>query len=213
MDKNIRSMRREYNRDGLLEKDIDDNPVTQFGRWFKAALDTGIKDANAMTLSTVSNEGRPSSRIVLLKEFDEKGFVFFTNYQSKKGSDIEAHAVGSLLFYWSDLERQVRIEGSLTKVSRELSESYFHSRPVESQLGALASDQSRILGSREELENRYEDLKKQYEGKEIPCPEYWGGYRLEPDRMEFWQGRPSRLHDRFEYVFEDNQWIHRRLYP
>ncbi len=213
MDKDISSLRREYNRDGLFEKDLDDNPVAQFDHWFNDALNSGLKDANAMTLSTVSKEGQPSSRIVLLKEFDEKGFVFFTNYKSRKGEDIEANAVGSLLFYWPDLERQVRIEGSMTRVSREVSKSYFHSRPIESQLGALASDQSRTLKNREELEKRYLDLKKQFEGKEIPCPEYWGGYRLKPERMEFWQGRPSRLHDRFEYILEANRWVHRRLYP
>lgn len=213
MERDIRSLRREYNREGLLEKNLDNNPVIQFDHWFQDSMNAGVKDANAMSLSTVGEDNRPSSRIVLLKEFDEQGFVFFTNYDSRKGSEIEANSFGALLFYWSDLERQVRIEGSITKVEREVSESYFHSRPAESQLGALASDQSRMLKNREDLENRYRELKKRYEGKEIPCPDFWGGYRLYPDRMEFWQGRPSRLHDRFEYLRDGARWIHRRLYP
>lgn len=213
MERDIRSLRREYNRKGLLEQDLEDDPLILFDHWFQDALDAGLKDANAMSLSTVDPNNRPSSRIVLLKELDADGFVFYTNYESKKGSDIEANALGALLFYWSDLERQVRIEGSITKVDRKVSESYFHSRPIESQLGAVASDQSRILKNREELENRYHELKKKYNGKEIPCPDFWGGYQLNPDRIEFWQGRPSRLHDRFEYIRKGDHWEHRRLYP
>ncbi|HKI45746.1 MAG TPA: pyridoxamine 5'-phosphate oxidase [Balneolales bacterium] len=213
MDRDISSLRREYNRDGLLEKDLDDNPVVQFDHWFQDSLKAGLKDANAMSLSTTGENNRPSSRIVLLKEFDEQGFVFFTNYRSRKGSEIEANFFGALLFYWSELERQVRIEGSIDKVNRDISESYFHSRPVESQLGAVASEQSQMLKNREELESKYQELKKKYEGREIPCPDFWGGYRLRPDRIEFWQGRPSRLHDRFEYIREGDRWIHRRLYP
>ncbi len=213
MEKSIASIRREYSRAGLQEEDLAENPLDLFDKWFREALDARLKDANAMILSTADKSGKPSSRIVLLKDFDDEGFVFFTNYQSRKGREIEQNVFGALLFYWAELERQVRIEGALVKTSREVSEAYFHSRPVESQLSALASDQSRVLRDRQELEAKIRELSEKYGDGEIPCPKFWGGYLLKPDRIEFWQGRPGRLHDRFEFFSIDGRWNHHRLYP
>ncbi len=209
----IMQLRREYAKRGLDEKELEQDPVKQFEKWFKAAVDEGLTDPNAMTLSTVSGNGKPSGRIVLLKDFDAEGFVFFTNYDSQKGQEIARNSFVSMVFYWSAMERQVRIEGKAQKISEKDSEEYFHSRPFESQIGALASKQSKEIPNREYLEKLFNDLKELYEGSIVPKPESWGGYRVEPDRFEFWQGRTGRLHDRIVYNLEGNHWKMSRLSP
>lgn len=197
----------------LNEKDVDPNPFTQFGTWFKQA-ETAVRILpNAMTLAAASMNGVPSARVVLLKDFDERGFVFYTNYDSPKGKDLDQNAVASLCFYWPELGRQVRITGTASRTSREESEVYFHTRPVDSQLGAWASNQSQVIESRAVLEARMEELVKKYEGREIPLPPYWGGYRVAPSVIEFWQSRPSRLHDRLRYTRRERDWMIERLAP
>ena len=169
---------------------------------------------NAMTLATVAKDGVPSARLVLLKDFDEGGFVFYTNYDSQKGKELEENATAALCFYWAELARQVRMTGTTTRTSRQESEAYFHTRPIDSQLGAWASNQSEVISGREALEQRMEDVLKEYEGKRIPLPPYWGGYRVAPFMFEFWQNRPSRLHDRIRYrLAADGKWIIERLAP
>jgi pyridoxamine 5'-phosphate oxidase len=178
-----------------------------------AALNSDIIDANAMTLSTVDADCRPSSRVVLLRGFDTSGFTFFTNYESKKGHDLAANPNAVLHFFWPELERQVNIRGSAAKISHEESEAYFKSRPVESRIGAWASNQSSVLESRDELEKRVEELRAKFGGDDIPLPPFWGGFRVTPDRFEFWQGRSSRLHDRICYELKENNWEISRLSP
>lgn len=198
----------------LTESNVDPDPFKQFQAWFEQAEAAGSKLPNAMTLATATRDGRPSSRMVLLKGFDDRGFVFFTNYESQKGVELEENPIAALNFYWSVLDRQVRITGHTTKTSREESEEYFHTRPVDSQLGAWASRQSRVIGSREALEENMRRLMTEYEGKQIPLPPFWGGYRLSPIIMEFWQNRASRLHDRLRYTRQDNgNWLIERLSP
>lgn len=196
----------------LLETDVDPNPFVQFHHWFEEAF-ARITEANAMTLATASTEGAPSARMVLLKEFDERGFVFFTNYESRKGRELEANPVASLVFWWKELQRQVRIEGWVKKVESYESDRYFQSRPRGSRLGAWASPQSGIVSSREELDVRYREVESEYQGREIPRPPYWGGYRVVPKSIEFWQGRTNRLHDRLRYRREEGDWILERLAP
>ncbi len=195
------------------EKDVLSDPVAQFGRWMKEAISAGLREANAMTLATSSPDGIPSTRIVLLKDYDEKGFVFFTNYESRKAHALGVHPRASLLFYWAELERQVRVDGAVEKVPTAVSEKYFHSRPRDSQLGAWASPQSHVIPDRAYLDAQFAELKKQYDGKTIPCPPHWGGYRLVPAAVEFWQGRANRLHDRFEYIRDAAGWSLHRLAP
>jgi pyridoxamine 5'-phosphate oxidase len=209
----ISNMRRNYTLDGLLEKDLDPNPIEQFSRWFTEATQSKIREPNAMTLATADKSGLASARIVLLKSFDEKGFVFFTNYASRKGKEIAGAKKGTLLFFWDILERQIRIEGKINKISKEDSEAYFHTRPFESQVGGLASNQSAVIQSREELEKKYSDLLETYKGKQVPMPKTWGGYILEPSKIEFWQGRASRLHDRILYTKKNKTWKIERLSP
>ncbi len=206
-------MRRNYALGGLIETNIEKSPIDQFSIWFKEALNSKILEANAMTLATADKSGLASARIVLLKSFDEKGFIFFTNYESRKGKEIQETKKGTLLFFWDALERQVRIEGKLKKISTKDSDEYFHSRPFESQVGAIASSQSKVLKSREELEKKYSALLVQYKDKKVPMPKQWGGYILEPSKIEFWQGRPSRLHDRILYSKNKKGWKIERLYP
>ncbi|MFN3850568.1 MAG: pyridoxamine 5'-phosphate oxidase [Spirosomataceae bacterium] len=209
---NIASLRQNYTRNELIEENVLKNPFLQFEKWFKEAIDSEILEPNAMCLSTVSN-GKPSSRIVLLKGFDENGFVFFTNYKSHKGLDIEQNNHVAVNFFWAELERQVRIEGEIEKVSEEESEEYFHQRPISSQIGAWVSEQSNVIPNREVLEKRQVELEAQYKDSIIPKPPHWGGYRVKPNKIEFWQGRPSRLHDRILFTNVENNWKIERLSP
>ena len=209
----ISSIRKDYQLQSLSESDVKQDPIGQFGKWWDEAIASSIDEVNAMTLSTVTAEGKPSARIVLLKGFDERGFVFFTNYESNKGAQLTANPFGSLVFFWKELERQVRIEGICEKVSEQESDDYFHSRPIGSQLGACASPQSRVIESRRVIENNLEKLQDQYRDTEIPRPAHWGGYRVVPQAIEFWQGRSSRLHDRIKYTKENQSWKIVRLAP
>jgi pyridoxamine 5'-phosphate oxidase len=199
---------------GLRRSDLDPNPIKQFANWFNTAIETGIRDVNAMSLATAGQDAKPSVRIVLLKSFDEDGFVFFTNYESEKGKQLEANPYAALGFYWIELDRQIRISGKVDKTSRKESQTYFHSRPVGSQLSAWASRQSAVLDGRRVLDARMEEMNERFAGKRVPLPAHWGGYRLKPDNMEFWQGRSNRLHDRFRYTRQsDGSWLIERLAP
>ena len=210
----LSDLRREYTLAGLKESDLDPSPFKQFDSWFQQALAAGLPEPNAMTLATATLDGKPSARVVLLKGFDEYGFVFFTSYESQKGRELSANPLAALVCYWVELERQVRISGRVSKVSGEESEAYFRSRPLGSQLGAWASRQSEVVGGRKILEDRLEQLTREYETKPVPLPPYWGGYRVAPDMLEFWQGRPNRLHDRLRYTLQSNsQWLIERLSP
>jgi len=209
----IQNLRQDYRAAELAEADVDKSPILQFEKWFKQALDAQLYEPNVMTLATADLSGKPSARVLLLKEFDEKGFVFYTNYASAKGKQLDENPQAAMVFFWAELERQVRIEGSISKVSEEASSAYFHSRPKGSQIGATASPQSAEIPSREMLENRVKALTSEYSEKEIPRPEHWGGYVLQPSHIEFWQGRPSRLHDRITYNLVDGIWKISRLAP
>ncbi len=209
----IADLRREYASRALGEDQAEADPIRQFTVWFDEAASAQILDVNAMTLATTTPEGDPAARIVLLKGFDDDGFVFFTNYDSAKGLELAAHPRACLLFFWVELERQVRITGSVTKVSKTESDEYFHSRPFESQVGAWASAQSTPVADRTVLETRYAELAAQYAGQTVPLPAFWGGYRVAPEQVEFWQGRPSRLHDRLLYTRDGVHWTRSRLSP
>ena len=198
----------------LNEEEVDPNPFKQFEKWFRQAEAAVPILPNAMTLATATKEGVPSTRVVLLKDFDEQGFVFYTNYQSQKGTELDENPIAALSFYWAQPARQVRITGTSTRTSRSESEAYFHTRPLDSQLGAWASNQSEVISSRNVLERRMEDLLKEYQGKLIPLPPYWGGYRVAPFLFEFWQNRASRLHDRLRYKLGSaGEWVIERLAP
>ena len=210
--KNIGKFRREYLKEGFLEKDVKTDPIEQFRIWFEEALESESFDANSMTLSTATKDGKPSARIVLIKAIEDSGFIFFTNYESRKGNEIAENPYGFLSFYWRLLVRQVFIEGKLEKISSKESEDYFHSRPFESQVAALVSPQSRVI-FKEKLEQEFHEMMSKYHGSQVPLPEFWGGYRLRPDRIEFWQGRPNRLHDRIQYIRDGINWRIERLAP
>ncbi len=212
-DLEIQDLRSEYTRVDLRAKDLQADPVEQFKLWFQQALDRQVPEPTAMTLATADAEGQPSVRTVLLKEVEGEDFVFYTNYQSRKGRELEANPKASLLFFWPQLERQVRIEGLARRVSRETADAYFQSRPRGSRLGAWASPQSRPLKDRRELEQAFSDVEERFAGEEIPLPPHWGGFRLSPQAFEFWQGRPSRLHDRFLYTRQTDGWKLQRLAP
>ena len=199
---------------GLTRKNVDPNPFKQFEQWFQAATEAEPVLPEAVSLATATREGKLSSRMVLLKDFDETGFVFYSNYESRKGLELAENPHAALVFYWRQLERQVCITGTVSRVSREESETYFRTRPRGSQIGALTSSQSQVVASREVLENRFQQLMAEYEGREIPLPSYWGGYRLSPATIEFWQGRSDRLHDRFLYQRQSGgPWQLERLSP
>lgn len=211
----LEDLRQEYRLGELSEATCDSNPIVQFELWMKQAQAADLTEPNAMTLATATRGGRPSARVVLLKQVSADGFVFYTNYESRKGWELAENPYAALTFYWAELERQVRIEGPVTKISREQSEAYFRVRPKNSRLGALASNQSQILPSRKLIEARMAELEARYaDTDEIPLPHYWGGYCLSPDVIEFWQGRRSRLHDRIRYTRHDRQtWTIDRLAP
>jgi pyridoxamine 5'-phosphate oxidase len=209
----LQILRKEYKLKKLDRKSLDPDPFTQFSVWFEEACMAQVAEPNAMTLATASLQGRPSCRIVLLKRFDQNGFLFFTNYESRKGKELKENPYAGICFFWKELERQVIIEGSIEKISRMESELYFNSRPRGSQLSAWISRQSQVVSSRGSLEKEYQHLEKEYEGKVIPLPPFWGGYRLIPDRFEFWQGRENRLHDRFQYEHIGSNWIISQLSP
>lgn len=207
------AIRREYEYSALNESDVDADPVTQFGKWLAIALQCEVQEATAMALSTVGTDGFPQSRIVLLKDFNEHGFTFFTNYRSEKGQSIARHPAVCLHFFWPKLERQVRISGIAEKTSDEVSEQYFLSRPELSQIAAVASDQSQKIPSRAFLEERFDQLKTVAKTQALERPKHWGGFVVKPLKIEFWQGRESRLHDRILYEMKDNKWVISRLAP
>ena len=209
----IKNLRRNYSLKVLDESTVNENPYEQFSVWMQEAINSNILDASAMILATANSKGLPSVRVVLLKGIEEEGFIFYTNYTSHKANDIESNPTASILFFWKELERQVRITGKVEKISKEQSEEYFHSRPYDSQLGAIASKQSSVIPNREFLEKKFQEEKEKYKGSDIPLPEYWGGYKVTPDYFEFWQGRESRLHDRICYERKGSGWRISRLSP
>ena len=209
----VAGLRKDYGQASLDEREVADDPIAQFTRWFEQALKAEVNEPNAMGVSTVDERGRPSSRIVLIKQFDARGFTWYTNYDSQKGRQLRGNPYAALLFFWSELERQVRIEGRVERTSAEESDKYFNSRPLKSRLSAIASHQSAPIANRADLEHNYEEVARQY-GETPQRPQHWGGFRLVPERIEFWQGRRSRFHDRVVYTRqEDGSWTRQRLQP
>lgn len=210
----IASIRKEYKLKSLDEAAAAGNAIKQFDRWWQDAINSEIDEVNAFTLATAAADGKPAARIVLLKGYDEKGFVFFTNYQSHKGQELATNPQGCMVFFWKELERQIRIEGSIEKISTKESDEYYFSRPLSSQVGAWASPQSSVIKNRKVIEDSVKKYEAQFAGSSISRPPHWGGYRLQPQAIEFWQGRPSRLHDRLLYtLLENNEWKIERLAP
>lgn len=214
MEKTIAELRKDYTLEGLSENEVNPNPFKQFNVWFNQALSAQLPEPNAMTVATATLDGKPSARIVLLKDFDERGFVFYTNYLSHKGLELTNNPQAALVFWWAQLERQVRICGTVEQVSADESDEYFYSRPLNSRLGAWASEQSQAIASRDILEQRLQELQLKYQNQDVPRPPHWGGWRVIPGEIEFWQGRPSRLHDRLRYTLLDSgSWQIERLSP
>lgn len=210
----LADIRKEYKMSTLSEQDVSDDPFLQFEKWFNEVLHSQIDESNAMTLATADAKGRPSARIVLLKGFDERGFHFYTNYESKKAAQIKENPFGALVFFWKELERQVRIEGKIALADKAESSQYYHSRPVKSQIGAWASPQSKVISGRNYLEEKVKHYEEKFKQSSPEKPPFWGGYILHPSLFEFWQGRASRLHDRIQYTLtENNGWIRERLAP
>lgn len=209
----IADIRREYARARLDEKSVSHDPMVEFARWFAEAQEAQVEEVNAMTLATASSDGAPSARIVLLKAFDASGFVFFTDYRSRKGEELEVNPRAALVIFWSELERQVRITGRVARTSAKESESYFRTRPLGSRLGAWVSHQSLVIPSRTPLESGLREAESRFPNGEVPLPPHWGGYRVAPESMEFWQGRENRLHDRIRYVRDGERWKVERLSP
>jgi pyridoxamine 5'-phosphate oxidase len=209
----LSDLRIRYTKDSFSEADLLSSPFAQFEKWFSEALESKLDEPNAMCLATLSPNGKPRTRIVLLKDFSQDGLIFYTNYDSVKAQGMDHNSNVSVNFIWHPLQRQINIQGTTEKVDRKVSELYFHSRPKGSQLSALVSPQSSIIASRSILEEKWEALESRYQDTEIPLPENWGGIRIVPSRFEFWQGRDNRLHDRFEYLLKDNDWITNRLAP
>lgn len=216
----LASLRREYTMNGLDESEVDADPIKQFDVWLNDAIQAELIDANGMTLATADGNARPSARTVLLKHFDHKGFVFYTNYTSRKAKEMDANPWVSLLFYWREFERQVRVEGQAEKISRRESTYYFRQRPRESRIGAWVSNQSSVINTRAMLRKKFDEMKRKFGNKEIPLPDHWGGYRVVPEQIEFWQGRANRLHDRLLYTKESQEgeaesaeWTISRLAP
>jgi pyridoxamine 5'-phosphate oxidase len=211
---NIADLRQEYSHKQLLENEIDKDPVKQFNLWWKDAIDAKVPEPNAMVLATASADGVPSARVILLKGISSKGFIFYTNYNSFKGRQLQENPKACLVFHWKELERQVRITGVVEKISEKESEAYFHSRPPSSQIGAVASPQSEVIPNRHWLDEEFEKLAKELHNELVPKPQHWGGYAVKPVIIEFWQGRPSRMHDRLQYSLQDDgQWKIERLAP
>ncbi|MBW4690424.1 MAG: pyridoxamine 5'-phosphate oxidase [Lyngbya sp. HA4199-MV5] len=209
----IADLRQNYTLQALNEADVDPDPIKQFQQWLEEAIAAQLPEPNAMTLATATREGIPSARIVLLKGLDDRGFVFYTNYDSRKGQELADNPHAALVFLWTVLERQVRVEGHVEKIAAVETDAYFQSRPLASRLGAWASEQSRVIPDREVLEQRFAELKATYADESVPRPTHWGGYRVIPKQIEFWQGRTSRLHDRLRYRLEQGPWLLERLAP
>lgn len=213
MPTSVADLRREYSRARLDESNVSPDPITEFARWFEEAVKAEVQEPNAMTLASVGSAGAPSARIVLLKGFDARGFIFFTDYRSQKGTELEQNPRAAMVFYWPELERQIRITGTTTPIGREESEAYFRTRPRGSRISAWASHQSQVIASRKLLEDRVPELERRYPGDDVPLPPYWGGLRVVPESVEFWQGRTSRLHDRIRYTKTADAWRIERLSP
>lgn len=213
MDIKISDLRRSYTKSGLIESELPGEPVELLRFWMRQAITTEVLEPNAMTLATVKKDGTPDARMVLLKEIDDDSISFFTNYQSEKAGDLKKNPGAACCFWWPELERQVRLRGGVEMVSRRVSAEYFATRPRDSQIGAWASDQSRELKNREELERRFAEFGEKFRDKEIPVPDHWGGYKINLEEVEFWQGRPGRLHDRVRYQKQKDRWKRKRLSP
>lgn len=214
MQKDLGNYRKSYEKSALMEDSISDNPMELFQKWFyEVEASDGVDEPNAMTVSTIGVDGFPKNRVVLLKKYNHEGFIFYTNYKSEKGNAIAANPNVCISFFWPNLERQIIIKGKAEKIAKNLSDGYFESRPDGSKLGAIVSDQSNVISSRDVLEGKLSSLEKEYEGKEIERPEWWGGYIVKPVSLEFWQGRPNRLHDRIRYSLADLDWKIERLAP